>query len=60
MRNKGYYITLIIVVLICSMMLISCEAITAQNITNTDSGSRVNGGRGMDGGGPGFSKNGAN
>lgn len=50
MRNKRYYISLIIVVLSCSLMLISCDAITAQNITNTDSGSKVTGGPDMNGG----------
>lgn len=50
MRNKRYYISLIIVVLSCSLMLISCDAITAQNIKNTDSGSKVTGGPDMNGG----------
>lgn len=65
MRNKKYYITLIISVLSCSLVLTSCEAITAQNITSEDLGSRSggfpgmnggtgfkDGGRGMDRGGP--------
>ncbi|WP_019913535.1 hypothetical protein [Paenibacillus sp. HW567] len=67
MRTKRGYISLLIVVLACSMVLASCEAITAQKITDSDSGSRMNGfpgrnggmnfnggGRGMDGGGPGM------
>ncbi|MNV37266.1 hypothetical protein D3C71_1287790 [compost metagenome] len=49
MRIKRY-ITLLIVVLSCSMVLISCDAITAQKISSTDSGSRVNGGQGFNGG----------
>lgn len=65
MRNKKYYITLIISVLSCSLVLTSCEAITAQNITSADFNTRPggfpgmnggtdfkDGGRGMDRGGP--------
>ncbi|CAH1222785.1 hypothetical protein PAECIP111892_05205 [Paenibacillus auburnensis] len=56
MRTKRY-LALIIAVLSCSMVLVSCDAITAQKISSTDSSSRGNGGqgfkggRGMDGGG---------
>ncbi|WP_054943829.1 hypothetical protein [Paenibacillus ihuae] len=56
MRTKRY-LALIIAVLSCSMVLVSCDAVTAQKISSTDSGSRgnggqgFNGGRGMDGGG---------
>lgn len=56
MQTKRY-LALLIVVLSCSMMLVSCDAITAQKISSTDSGSRgsggqgFNGGRGKDGGG---------
>ncbi|MNW61284.1 hypothetical protein D3C74_393290 [compost metagenome] len=56
MQTKRY-LALIIAVLSCSMVLVSCDAITAQKISSTDSGSRANGGqgfnggRGMDGGG---------
>ncbi len=56
MRTKRYF-ALLIAVLSCSMVLVSCDAITAQKISSTDSGSRGNGGqgftggRGMDGGG---------
>lgn len=56
MRTKRY-LALIIAVLSCSLVLVSCDAITAQKISSTDSGSRVgggqgfNGGRGKDGGG---------
>ncbi|MEK3899150.1 MULTISPECIES: hypothetical protein [unclassified Paenibacillus] len=54
MRNKKYYITLIISVLICSLLLTSCEAITAQNITSADFNSRPGGFPGMNGGGANF------
>ncbi|MDF9845315.1 MULTISPECIES: hypothetical protein [unclassified Paenibacillus] len=54
--------TLIIAVLSCSMVLTSCDAITAQTISSdgSGSGSRMNGGpgfgggRGTDGGFPGM------
>ena len=54
MRTKKYYITLIISVLSCSLLLTSCEAITAQNITSEDFNSRPGGFPGMNGGGTGF------
>lgn len=49
MRTKRY-LALLIAVLSCSMVLVSCDAITAQKITSTDSGSRANGGQGFTGG----------
>lgn len=60
MRIKRYSIALIIALLGCSLVLASCDAITAQKINKTDSGSSgeggmpgMGGGRGMDGGTPG-------
>ncbi|AIQ15932.1 hypothetical protein H70357_03910 [Paenibacillus sp. FSL H7-0357] len=68
MRTKRYSIFLLAAVLGCSLVLTSCEAITAQKITKTDSGLRMNGfpgvnggtdrgggGQGIKGGGPGRS-----
>jgi uncharacterized membrane protein len=49
MRIKRYF-ALLIAVLSCSMVFVSCDAITAQKITSTDSGSRANGGQGFTGG----------
>lgn len=49
MRTKKLYITLILAVLGCSLVLTSCEAITAQNITSADFNSRVGGFPGMNG-----------
>ncbi|HEY4432704.1 MAG TPA: hypothetical protein VGN87_16945 [Paenibacillus sp.] len=49
MRTKRV-LALLIAVLSCSMVLVSCEAITAQKISSTDSGSRANGGQGYTGG----------
>lgn len=46
MRIKRY-LALLIVVLSCSMVLVSCDAITAQKISSTDSGSRANGDRAL-------------
>ncbi|WP_313637076.1 glycosyltransferase family 39 protein [Paenibacillus sp.] len=46
MRTKRF-LALIIAVLSCSMVLVSCEAITAQKILSTYSGSRANGGQGF-------------
>lgn len=43
MRTKRTLIFLIAAVLGCSLILTSCEAITAQKITKTDSGSKMNG-----------------
>lgn len=50
MRIKRYF-ALLIAVLSCSMVLVSCDAITAQKITSTDSGSRANGDRASPAGG---------
>lgn len=50
MRTKRYYITLMISVISCSLLLTSCEAITAQNITSADFNSRPGGFPGMRGG----------
>ncbi|MEK4853416.1 hypothetical protein NST04_26415 [Paenibacillus sp. FSL H7-0756] len=50
MRTKKYYITLIISMLSCSLLLTSCEAVTAQNITSADFNSRPGGFPGMNGG----------
>ncbi|AKA67736.1 hypothetical protein [Clostridium scatologenes] len=47
MRKIVYSIFIVITLFICSMSLTSCEAITAQNITNTGSGQGMNGGGGM-------------
>lgn len=54
MRTKKYYITLIINMLSCSLLLTSCEAVTAQNITSADFNSRPGGFPGMNGGGANF------
>lgn len=54
MRTKKYYITLIINMLSCSLLLTSCEAVTAQNITSADFNSRPGGFPGMNGGGTNF------
>ncbi|WP_238655509.1 hypothetical protein [Paenibacillus piscarius] len=65
MRTKKYYITLIISLLSCSLVLTSCEAITAQNITSADFNSRpggfpgMNGGTGSKDGGRGMDRGGA-
>jgi hypothetical protein len=48
--KKVYYALLIMILLSCPMLLASCDAITAQNITNTGSFSGKNGGPGMNGG----------
>lgn len=65
-KRKRSFITLMIAVLSCLLVLTSCDAITAQTITSTDFNSRSGGfpgmngnggksfnggGRGMDGGG---------
>ena len=56
MRKIVYKMFIIILLFIWSMLLVSCEAITAQNITNTGStpgmngGQKMNGGPGMNGG----------
>jgi hypothetical protein len=49
MRTKRV-LALLIAVLSCSIVLVSCEAITAQKISSTDSGSKANGGQGFNGG----------
>ncbi|UQZ34866.1 hypothetical protein C2I18_15800 [Paenibacillus sp. PK3_47] len=61
MRIDRYSSALIAALLGCSLMLASCDAITAQKITHTDSGSSrgggmpgMGGGRGMDGSTPGM------
>jgi predicted small secreted protein len=61
MRFKRSSTVLIITLLGCSLVLASCDAITAQKISPTDSGSSrgggmpgMGGGRGMDGGTPGM------
>ncbi|MEK3875295.1 hypothetical protein [Paenibacillus sp. FSL M7-0420] len=54
MRTKKYYITLIISMLSCSLLLTSCEAVTAQNITSADFNSRPGGFPGLNGGGTNF------
>jgi hypothetical protein len=66
MRTKKSFTLLTIAVLSCSLVLTSCDAITAQTITSSDFNSRTGGfpgmngnggksfnggGRGMDGGG---------
>lgn len=51
MRKMIYKIFIIMVLVICSMSLSSCTAITAQNITHTGSGRGMNGNPGMNGGG---------
>lgn len=47
MRKIVYSIFIVITLFICSMSLTSCEAIMAQNITNTGSSQGMNGGGGM-------------
>lgn len=61
MRTKRYSMALMIALLGCSLVLSSCDAITAQKISTTDSGSfrgggmpGMSGGRGTDGGTPGM------
>ena len=56
MRKIVYKMFIIMVLFIWSMLLVSCEAITAQNITNTGSSTpgmngdqRMNGDPGMNG-----------
>ncbi|KZL90379.1 hypothetical protein [Clostridium magnum] len=50
MQKRVCNIFIIVALVICSMSLVSCKAIEAQNITNTGSMPRVNGGAGMNGG----------
>lgn len=47
MRKRVHVIFTSLVILVCSLMLVSCDAITAQKITQTDSGAFP----GMNGGG---------
>jgi len=49
MRKIVYSMFIIMILFICSMSLVSCEAITAQNITNTDAAPGMNGGQRMNG-----------
>lgn len=63
-RTKKSCITLIITVLSCSLVLTSCEAITAQKISSDDFNSRsggfpgMNGGTNFNGGGRGMDRGG--
>ncbi|AIQ27544.1 hypothetical protein P40081_04495 [Paenibacillus sp. FSL P4-0081] len=50
MQTKKFRITLLIAVLSCSLVLTSCEAITAQKISSDDFNSRSGGFPGMNGG----------
>jgi hypothetical protein len=62
MRTKRACTALIITVLSCSLLLTSCDAITAQNITSADFSSRsgrspgMNGGTNFNGGGRGMER----
>ena len=56
MRKIVYSMFIIMILFICSISLVSCEAITAQNITNTDTAPRINGGQRMNGS-PGMNSN---
>jgi hypothetical protein len=49
MKKIFYNMFVITSLIICSMLFVSCDAITAQNI-NPDSFSGMNGGGGMNGG----------
>ena len=63
MRKIFYTMLIIILLFICSMILVSCEAITAQNINNTGSDPQINigpnGTSRMNGGPGGPGRNGA-
>lgn len=48
MRKNSYLTSAMLMLLTCSVLLAACDAITAQNITNTGSA------QGMNGGGPGM------
>ena len=50
MRKIVYKMFIIMLLFIWSMLLVSCEAITAQNITKTDSTPGMNGDQRMNGG----------
>ncbi|QOS76936.1 hypothetical protein JNUCC31_19115 [Paenibacillus sp. JNUCC31] len=54
MRKNGYLTSAMLLLLTCSVLLAACDAITAQNITNTASAQGMNGGGMMNGGGPGM------
>ncbi|UPK44777.1 hypothetical protein [Paenibacillus pabuli] len=54
MRKNGYLTSAMLLLLTCSVLLAACDAITAQNITNTGSAQGMNGGGIMNGGGPGM------
>ena len=53
MRKIVYKMFIIMLLFIWSMLLVSCEAITAQNITNTGSTPGMNGDQRMNNRGPG-------
>ncbi|MEK3702459.1 hypothetical protein NYE33_36305 [Paenibacillus sp. FSL R10-2199] len=63
-QTKRIRITLLIAVLSCSLVLTSCEAITAQKISSDDFNSRsggfpgMNGGTNFNGGGRGMDRGG--
>ena len=63
MRKIFYTMLIIMLLFVCSMLLVSCEAITAQNITNTGSDPLINIGQSgtsrMNGGPGGPGRNGA-
>ncbi|MDN8591732.1 hypothetical protein B2I21_29750 [Chryseobacterium mucoviscidosis] len=54
MRKKGYLTSAMLLLFTCTVFLSACDAITAQNITNTGSAQGMNGGGMMNGGGPGM------
>ncbi|HBU80555.1 MAG TPA: hypothetical protein DEF35_02775 [Paenibacillus sp.] len=54
MRKKGYLTSAMLLLLTCTVLLSACDAITAQNITNTGTAQGMNGGGMMNGGGPGM------
>ncbi|MCL6601308.1 MAG: hypothetical protein K6T94_00390 [Paenibacillus sp.] len=54
MRKRVHVILTSLVMLVCSLMLISCDAITAQKITQTDSGSFPGMNGGVRNGAPGM------
>ncbi|KOY18052.1 hypothetical protein [Paenibacillus xylanivorans] len=50
MRKNSYLTSAMLLLLTCSVLLSACDAITAQNITNTGSAQGMNGGGMMNGG----------
>lgn len=54
MRKKGYLTSAMLLLFTSTVLLSACDAITAQNITNTGSAQGMNGGGMMNGGGPGM------